>query len=259
MRILAALPRLPILATMNAPVNAAITPSFQPPAGYPRIKVVYSFVELVSTPLENGINALCWPRLLPGDFGEVVRLVEGEPGIATIEETTLRALPLSLEGEIARGNLLADQDLLRSADLAPVLDCVTGAPRDSSDPYPTDVCSYHADSATVAADTYLCTYVGACSEGLRNDEAIRRADVPEIRTELLGIYGGSDDEGFQEFLRENFHDLHYLPAPHARPFSFGLHNLWRIAIEYPGSPVPPCIHRAPWTAPGLPSRLLLLS
>jgi hypothetical protein len=233
--------------------------SFQPPAGYPRVKVVHSFDELVATPLDNGVNALCWPRHLPGDFGEIVRLVEGHPGIMTIDEDTLRSLPLSTAGGIARDVLLVDQELLRSADLAPVLDCVTASVRDSSDPFPTDVSSYHADSATVPADTFLCTYIGACSEGLRNDEAIRRADIPENRAALLALYGGEDDEGFREFLNENFHDLHYVPAPHAQPFSFGLHNLWRIAIEYPGSPVPPCIHRAPLTVPGTPSRLLLLS
>ncbi len=41
--------------------------------------------------------------------------------------------------------------------------------------------------------------------------------------------------------------------------SFGLGNLWRIAVDYPGSPVPPCIHRAPITRPGRPPRLLLIS
>jgi hypothetical protein len=30
-------------------------------------------------------------------------------------------------------------------------------------------------------------------------------------------------------------------------------------VEYDGSPVPPCIHRAPDTRPGDPPRLLLIS
>lgn len=34
-------------------------------------------------------------------------------------------------------------------------------------------------SATVLADTYLCTYFGAPVEGLRN-EAKRRVDVPDL-------------------------------------------------------------------------------
>ena len=36
-------------------------------------------------------------------------------------------------------------------------------------------------------------------------------------------------------------------------------HLWRIAVDYPGSPVPPCVHRAPETRPGRPPRLLLIS
>ncbi len=94
---------------------------------------------------------------------------------------------------------------------------------------------------------------------MRNADAVRRVDVPEFHAELLKLYGGEDDEGFREFLNENYLDLHYKPLPQARPFSFGLGNLWRIATEYPGSPVPPCIHRAPATVPGQSARLLLIS
>jgi hypothetical protein len=190
----------------------------------------------------------------------VAALLEGEPGIVPVERSDLLALSLSAEGGIAREIMLGDLALLRSADLTPVLDCITGSEREPAEgAFHTDVYSFHADSATAPADTYMCTYVGACSEVLRNDEAMRRADVPETRAELLALYGGSDDEGFREFLNENFYDLHYIPLSLARPFSLGLHNLWRIALEYPGSPVRPCIHRAPITAPGMPSRLLMLS
>src|SRR5204863_1001747 len=113
----------------------------------------------------------------------------------------------------------------------------------------TDVVSFHVDSATVEADTYLCTYHGAPSEGLRNDEAQRRVEIPETRAKLLKLYGGADDAGFLDFLNENFYDLHYAPLPQTRPFSFGVGNLWRVATEHPGCPVPPCIHRAPATVP----------
>jgi hypothetical protein len=109
------------------------------------------------------------------------------------------------------------------------------------------------------ADTYLCSYTEAASEGLRNDEAVRHVDIPETRAQLLEEFGGEDDDAFLEFLNGNYYDLHYAPLPHAQPFSFGLGNLWRIAIEYPGSPVPPCIHRAPTTFPGQSPRLLLIS
>jgi hypothetical protein len=63
---------------------------------------------------------------------------------------------------------------------------------------------------------------------------------------------------FEEFMRENCYDLHYAPSGGTVPFSFGIGNLWRIAVEYPGSPVPPCLHRAPAAPSGQP-RLLLIS
>jgi hypothetical protein len=68
-----------------------------------------------------------------------------------------------------------------------------------------------------------------------------------------------DDAEFREALREHCFDLHYLPMPKAQPYSFGVGNLWRIAVDWPGSLVPPCIHRAPETLPGEPPRLLLIS
>ena len=117
----------------------------------------------------------------------------------------------------------------------------------------------HADSAPVEASTYLCTYHGPASEGLRNDEALRKVDLPATRAELLKLYGGADDDDFRVYLNEHCYDLHYAPVTGARPFSFGLGNFWRIAVDWPGSPVPPCVHRAPTTGPGDPPRLLLIS
>ena len=84
-------------------------------------------------------------------------------------------------------------------------------------------------------------------------------DIPDTRAELLKDYGGKDDDGFRTYLNENCYDLHYAALLHARSFSFGVGHLWRIAVDYPGSPVPPCIHRAPATLPGQPPRLLLIS
>ncbi len=235
-------------------------PAFAPPPGYTRIKVVRSLDELVTTPFADGVNALCWPRTLPGDFSGVVEALGPGEGIATVDESYLGSLSLNEAGKIARDILLADQRMLRACDLQTNLDCVHGSVREESEGlFHTDVHSWHVDTATVPADTYLCTYLGAASEGLRNDEAVRRVDIPETRAELLRLYGGNDDAGFLEYLAENFYDLHYAPLPQARPFSFGVGNLWRIAIEHPGSPVPPCVHRAPLTLPGQPARLLLIS
>ena len=233
---------------------------FTTPPGYTRIKVVKSFDELVATPFEGGVNALCWERALRGDFSEVVKQLGVSEGIATLDDSRLDALPVSVAGRAAVEILLEDQRLLRAHGLSPVLDCIHGYPRDEEPgAVPTDVYSFHADSAPVEADTWLCTYIGAASEGLRNDEAQRRVDIPETRAELLRLFGGEDDGDFLDYLRENCHDLHYAPVAHARPFSFGPGNLWRVAVDWPGSPVPPCIHRAPGTLPGQPPRLLLIS
>ncbi|HAM72161.1 MAG TPA: hypothetical protein DCM86_11005 [Verrucomicrobiales bacterium] len=233
---------------------------FGPAAMNDRVRVVSSFEELVTTPFAAGVNALCWPRRLEGDFTEVVRLLGPGEGIVTLEEGLLRELPVSAAGRVAVERLLEDQRLLQSRDLDPVLNCIHGYPRDeTAGPVPTHVFSFHADSAPVEACTYLCTYHGATSEALRNEEACRHVDLPQTRAELLRSYGGADDGGFLEYLREHCYDLHYAPTAGARPYSFGLGNLWRIAIEYPGSPVPPCVHRAPDTQPGDPPRLLLIS
>lgn len=228
--------------------------------GYFRIRQVASFAELVGTPLRDGVNALCWARELPGDFAEVARLLaRNDEGIHALDEAELLGLPVSAAGRAAVAAMLADFRLLRERELDPVLNYINGGEHD--DPHAvvaTDVFSWHADRAPVPADTYLCTYFGPTSEGLRNEDAVRRVDHPATRAELIKLYGGADDEGFCEFLADHCYDLHYAAAAGAQPFSFGLFNLWRIALEYPGNPVPPCIHRAPATRPG-EVRLLLIS
>jgi hypothetical protein len=235
-------------------------PEFSLPADYPRIQRVSSFHELATTPFENGVNALCWERELPGNFAEIMSQLETREGTTALEEDQLRALPLSEAGKVAVEVLLEDLRLLRERHLDPILDCINGYIHDADPgPVPTDVCSFHVDSATVEADTWLCTYHGPSSEGLRNEEAVRRVDIPETRAELLSLFGGEDDEGFREHLSDNCFDLHYAPIGEARPFVFGQGNLWRIAVAYPGCPVPPCIHRGPKTLPGDPPRLLLIS
>jgi hypothetical protein len=235
-------------------------PPFPLPADYTRIKRVSSFQELVTTRFVDGVNALCWPRTLAGDFGEIVAQLDDGEDITTLDDTQLRSLPVSAAGRIAIDQMLEDQRLLREHGTAPVLNCIRSYPRDE-DPgvVPTDVYSFHADSAPVEADTFLCTYHGAASEGLRNEEAQRRVDLPSTRAELLTLFGGNDGEDFRTFLNEHCYDLHYAPTAGARPFSFGLGNFWRIAVDWPGNPVPPCVHRAPDNLPGQPARLLLIS
>ncbi|MEO6740377.1 MAG: hypothetical protein ABIP20_09005, partial [Chthoniobacteraceae bacterium] len=190
----------------------------------------------------------------------VVERLGVSEGITTLDDSRLAGLDLSAAGRAAVDILLEDQRLLRERGLEPVLDCIHGYPRDEEpEVVRTDVYSWHVDSAPVEADTWLCTYIGTTSEGLRNDEARRRVDIPETRAELLSAYGGGEGSGFLEYLGENCYDLHYAAMPNARPVLFGVGNLWRIATAWPGSPVPPCIHRAPETLPGDSPRLLLIS
>jgi hypothetical protein len=233
-------------------------PSPDPLPDYARVRRVKSFEELAMARFEHGVNALCWGRTLPGDFGEVVAALGAGEGIVTVDEAALQGLRLGAGGMAAVAAIIEDLRRLREQERDPVLNCIHGYPRDEeAGPVPTDVFSYHADSAPVEADTWLCTYHGSPSEGLCNEDALRRVDVPATRAELLKQYGGTDDEGFREFLHDHCYDLHYAPVTGAAPYSFGLFNLWRIAVDWPGSPVPPCVHRAPATIVGQP-RLMVI-
>ena len=223
---------------------------------------MHSFAELVATPFADGVNALCWARTLAGGFREVAeKLAAGESdGMVAIEEDQLASLAVSTAGRMAIEVLREDLRRLRQIERDPVLNCIRSYPRDeATTPVRTDVFSWHVDSAPVEADTWLCTYYGASSEGLPNEHAERRVDIPETRAELLGFLGMErDDAEFREALREHCFDLHYTSRPHAQPYSFGVGNLWRIAVDWPGSAVPPCIHRAPDTLATDAPRLLLI-
>lgn len=247
-------------------------PTFTLPTGYARIKRVASFQELLEARFEEGVNALCWERKLDGDFAEVVERFGVGRGITALEEEQLRELSKSLSdaGRVAIGAILEDLQRLRERELLPELNAVNGyVQREQTGPVRTDVCSFHVDSATAETDTWLCTYHGAPSEGLRNDEAVRRVDVAETRAELLKIYAEEigeapneldQEEQFHEWLSENCYDLHYAPLPGAQPFLFGVGNLWRIATQWPGCAVPACIHRAPEADSEMDGvRLLLIS
>ncbi len=225
----------------------------------PCVRRVDNFQALATTPFAEGVNALCWERKLPGDFGEVVKLLGAGEGIVTLDASRLTSLRVSANGRAAIDIMLSDLRLLQELGRDPGLNCIHAYPRDEEPgPVATDVFSFHADSAPVEADTWLCTYHGAPSEGLRNEEAERKVDVPATRAALLKIFGGADDDAFREFLRENCYDLHYAPISGAQPYSFGVGHLWRIAVDWPGSPVPPCVHRAPAAGLG-EARLLLIS
>ena len=224
----------------------------------PGLCVVGTFDALMSMPFRDGVNAICWQRTLRGDFDEVARRLASDDDMTTIDEAQLASLDVNGAGRRAIEVILEDLRLLREAGHEPTLDCVRKYRRDPDPLLPTDVYSFHVDSATTPTDTFLCTYAGPPSEGLRNAEARRLVDVPARRARLLERFGGGEGGAFEAWLEEHCYDLHYEPAPGAAPFSFGVSNLWRIAVQYPGSPVPPCIHRAPEVPPGT-LRLLLIS
>ena len=223
-----------------------------------RIKLVTSFDELTSTPFKGKINAICWPREIKGNFGNIVEHFTLPEGRCTLEESRLKELSLNVGGKAALTEILNDLHLLQELGFAPNLECLRNYPRDESSPLPTDVYSYHVDSANVETDTYLCTYYGSPSEILPNERAQRRVDIPEARQQLLKIFGGNEGSRFEKFLVKNCHHLHYHQICHTPPLSCGLGYLWRLAVDYPDCPVAPCIHRAPQNLPNDCMRLLLI-
>jgi hypothetical protein len=218
---------------------------------------VTNFQDLVSTPFQGEMNAICWPRKLTGDFAEIVEKVALNENITVLEEEDLRALPLGEQGQLAREVLLNDFKLLKAHGASPTLNIIRCYDRDEAIPFfPTDVYSFHVDRSPVPTDTFLCTYHGSPSEVLLNAQARQKVVVPEIRAELKKLYHAAA-EGFDAFLIEHFFDLHYQAKPGAIPISLGIGNLWRLAVDHPGSRVSPCVHRAPEEKNGQ-KRLLMI-
>lgn len=222
-----------------------------------QIHLVTNFRDLVATPFQGTVNAICWKRELTGDFAEIVGKVALSENMAVLGEEELRALKLSEQGQLARAILLHDLQALEAHGAAPTLNLIRAYERDDDYPFfPTDVYSFHVDRSPVPTDTFLCTYHGAPSDILPNAQAEQKVLVPEIRAELKKLYGGGED-GFESFLSEYFFDLHYRARPGAQPISLGLGHLWRLAIDQPESKVLPSVHRAPVENDGK-VRLLLI-
>ncbi|WP_346319224.1 hypothetical protein [Chitinophaga sp. YIM B06452] len=222
-----------------------------------QIHYVSNFQDLVSRPFSGEMNAICWTRELTGDFSEIVKKLTLSGNITAIEQAELHQLQLSEQGVLAREILLNDLELLTAHGASPILNVIRHYDRDDTYPFfPTDVYSFHADHSPIPTDTFLCTYYGEPSEILPNSQGKKKVLVPEIRDELRKLYQGAD-EGFESFLSDHFFDLHYQAKPDARPISLGLGHLWRLAVDHPGSRVPPCIHRAPKEKPGQ-NRLLMI-
>lgn len=222
-----------------------------------QIHLVTNFQDLVSTPFNGKINAICWTRELIGDFSEIVKKVQLSGNMKVIEHEELCGLQLSERGQLAREILLNDLKLLKAQGASPILNVINYYDRDETYPFfPTDVYSFHVDRSPIPIDTYLCTYYGESSEILPNSQGKKKVLIPEIRDDLKKLYHGPD-EGFESFLSEHYFDLHYQALPDARPISLGVGHLWKLAVDHPESKVAPCLHRAPKEKPGQ-KRLLMI-
>ncbi len=201
-----------------------------------RRRIVSSFDALLQ-PFAGDVNAVCFERQLNADFeciaSALAARADEDGGMLEVDEALLRGLP----GVDSRAVtvLLDDVAWLAALGREPQLNVITRYSRDERGlPISVDVHSFHVDRAPIEADTFLCTYAGASSEGLDNDDAIRLVDVPEVAAALSGFD-----------VAEAHFELHYRPKPGAAPYSFGVGSLWRVAVDWPGSVVLPCIHRAP--------------
>lgn len=222
-----------------------------------QIGVAASFSDLVHTNFKGEMNALCWYRNLDGDFNEIVTKLSLKENITEVFPEDLIALQLSEKGNTAREVILNDLKLLADFGASPSLNLLKCYERDDEfDFISTDVYSFHVDRSPIATDTFLCTYFGAASDIVSNSKAEQKILIPEIRAKLKELHDGPEEE-FEDFLKENYFDLHYQLHPNAEPINLGLGHLWRLAVDHPKQEVLPCIHRAPIENDG-EYRLLLI-
>lgn len=220
-------------------------------------EIVSSFSALINTSFKGNTNALCWHRNLTGDFCEIVSKLQLRDNITEITTHELLSLELSEEANIAREIIINDIQLLTDFGASPSLNLLKSYERDDElDFISTDVYSYHVDRSPIATDTFLCTYHGASSDIIANDEALQKILIPDIREKLKKLHDGPESE-FESFLKDYFFDLHYQAKPNAQPINLGVGHLWRLAVDHPKQEVLPCIHRAPLENDG-EYRLLLI-
>ncbi|WP_264564735.1 DUF1826 domain-containing protein [Flavobacterium sp. N3904] len=222
-----------------------------------QIGIVSTFSELVNINFNGEMNALCWYRNLEGDFAAIVGKPQIKENITEVYPKNLLALQLSEKGIIAREIILNDLRLLADFGASPSLNLLKCYDRDDEfDFISTDVYSYHVDRSPIATDTFLCTYHGMASDIISNEQAEQKILILAIRKKLKELHNGPLEE-FENFLKENYFDLHYQAQPHAVPINLGLGHLWRLAVDHPKQQVLPCIHRAPIENEG-EYRLLLI-
>jgi hypothetical protein len=222
-----------------------------------QIAIVSTFSELVNMDFKGERNALCWYRNLEGDFKEIVAQLQLKENITEVYPKDLLALQLTEKGNVAREIILNDLRLLADFGASPSLNLLKCYERDDEfDFVSTDVYSFHVDRSPIATDTFLCTYHGEASDIIANEQAVQKILIPEIRKKLNELHNGPSEE-FENFLKDNYFDLHYQAQPAAVPINLGLGHLWRLAVDHPEQSVLPCIHRAPIEKDG-EYRLLLI-
>ena len=210
-----------------------------------QIGIASNFSDLVNMKFKGEMNAIGWHRDLVGDFQEIVSKLELDKNITEISIDNLVSLSLSEQGDLARKIIVNDLQLLTDFGALPSLNLIKNYERDDEfDFISTDVYSYHVDRSPIETDTFLCTYYGASSDILPNDQVTQKILIPEIREKLMELHDGPKDE-FDAFLEEYFFDLHYEPQFDAQPINLGVGHLWRLAVDHPMQKVLPCVHRAP--------------
>lgn len=218
----------------------------------------------IASPMRGDRNAVRWRRALVGDFAELAHLAGAlEPDAARVPLDDAQLADLrgraSAAGRVAIDAVVADLALLREHGHSPTFELLRRYERDADPDLPVDVHSFHVDTANAPTETILCTYHGDASEVLPRALAIRRVDEPALRTRLRQRFGAGDEAAFAAWLVEHAFALHYAPLPGAAPFACGRGELWRLAVDHPGSATAACIHRAPPTRAGAGPRLLLIS
>jgi len=222
-----------------------------------QIQIVNSFEELISKPFQGKVNAIGWIRQSDANFKEIVDQLKLFEDITEITIEDLNALNLSSHGINARNIIIQDFNDFSNTGHSPSLNLLKKYPTDNEfDFISTDVYSFHVDRSPEPTDTILCTYYGASSDIIANENAIKKIEIPEVREKLFQLY---DDISitFEEFLVDNYFDMHYECLSKEEIINLGNVHIWRLAVDHPYLEVRPSIHRAPRENPN-ELRLLLI-
>ena len=210
-----------------------------------QIQIVDSFEAFINTPFQGKVNAIGWLREIDADFEEIAKKLVLKDDITEVSMGDLNTLNLSEKGNIARQIIIQDFIALEETGAQPSLNLLKAYPTDDEfDFITTDVYSFHVDRSPIPTSTILCTYFGASSDIIENDVVIQKIKIPEVREKLMEIYEDKSIS-FDEFLVENYFDMHYETLPNAKPINLGNVHLWRLAVDHPLLEVLPCVHRAP--------------